>query len=335
MLNFDIIKGFLILGLIFIPLERIFSLHRQKILRQGWQLDILYFFTGSLFSKLGLFLSATIAILITNFLSNELLKLILNHQAYIVQFLEAVFIAEIGYYFAHRLAHIVPFFWKFHQIHHSVKELDWLTAVRVHPCEQIFTKLCQMIPLYFLGFSTSVLATFFLFSAGFAFFIHSNIYLKFPYLKYLIVTPEFHHWHHDINKNNYNYSAQLSFIDGLFGTFYLPKNKRPQVYGITQSIPINYWQQFIYPFRKLKGCLKSNDNCLVLGDTSKFPPLCLTASPLEREEGTTFGKFPPSKGGLGGFKVSFSVVILSSKSAKLSKSKVTETIVSKLRPLPL
>ncbi len=247
----DIIKGFLILGLIFIPLEKIFSLHRQKILRQGWQLDIFYFFTGSFFSKLGLFFSASIAILIAENFSNESLKLIVNNQTYLFQFFEAVLIAEIGYYFAHRLFHTVPFFWKFHQIHHSVKQLDWLSAVRVHPIEQLLTKLCQMIPLYFLGFSTQILGVFFLFSAGMSFFIHSNISFKIAYLKYLIVTPQFHHWHHEINKNNFNYSAQLPFIDWLFGTFYLPKNKHSQFYGVTESIPVNYWQQFIYPFKQL------------------------------------------------------------------------------------
>jgi len=269
MLNFDIIKGFLILGLIFIPLERMFSFHRQKVFRKGWRLDLFYFFTGSFLSKLGLFLSAGIVILITDFFSNKFLISTISEQNFILQFLEAVLIAEIGYYFAHRLFHTVPFLWEFHEIHHSVKELDWLTTVRVHPVEQIGTKLFQMIPLYWLGFSNQVLATFFLFSAGMAFFIHSNIKVKIPFLKYVIVTPEYHHWHHEISKTYYNYSAQLPLIDWLFGTFYLPKNKHSKVYCVNKLIPLNYWQQLIYPFQQLTNNFKSPNNLI---NQSKYSP---------------------------------------------------------------
>ena len=249
MFNFDVFKGFLLLALIFIPLERIFTLHKQKIIRPGCKLDILYFFIGHSIGKLGLFLSASITTLVCEFFSNKSLRTIIDNQASVFQFLAAIFIAEIGYYFAHRLTHTIPFLWRFHQIHHSIEELDWLTAVRVHPFDQVFTKLCQMIPLYFFGFSAQILGIYFLFSAALAFFIHANIRLRFPVLKYLIVTPEFHHWHHFINHNNHNYSAQLPVIDWLFGTFYLPKNKRPQSYGVAQFIPLNYWRQIIFPFQ--------------------------------------------------------------------------------------
>lgn len=222
MLNFDPIIGFIILGLIFIPLERFLSFQKQKILRKGWKLDILYYFSGSLLSQFAIFVSSSIAIILASYVGSELHQQMLTKQPGYIQFLAAVLIAEIGYYFCHRLAHTVPLLWQFHQVHHSVQEMDWLAAVRVHPCEQILTKLCQIIPLYFLGFSDTILTAFFLFSAGMAFFIHSNLKIKFKWLNYLIATPELHRWHHSLDRNHYNYAAQLPMLDYLLGTFYLP-----------------------------------------------------------------------------------------------------------------
>lgn len=96
-------------------------------------------------------------------------------------------------------------------IHHSVEYMDWLAAVRVHPLDQIFTKIFQCVPLYLLGFKTEVFAIYFLFSAALAFFIHSNIRLRFPLLKWCFVTPEFHHWHHSTQRDTYqkNFAVPL------------------------------------------------------------------------------------------------------------------------------
>ncbi len=251
MLNFDPLIGFIILGLIFIPLERLLSFQKQKILRKGWKLDIFYYFSGSILSRFSIFLGGSFALVFADHLNNRFHRQIILKQPVYVQFLAAILIAEIGYYFVHRLAHTIPLLWQFHRIHHSVQEMDWLAAVRVHPCEQILTKLCQVMPLYFLGFSDSVLVVFFLFSVGMAFFIHSNLKIKFKGLNYLIATPELHRWHHDLEHNNYNYAAQLPIFDYLFGTFYLPHKEQPQRYGIEPFIAMNYWKQLACPFQSI------------------------------------------------------------------------------------
>ncbi|NES84475.1 MAG: hypothetical protein F6K10_25420 [Moorea sp. SIO2B7] len=254
----EAIKGFLCLCLVFVPLERVFYLHKQKILRSGWTTDAIYYFTGNLIGKLGLAICLTIAVdYLGNFINPNLQKLVAN-QPIITQFIAAIFIAELCYYTAHRLLHTVPVLWQFHAVHHSVKQLDWLAAVRVHPCDQIFTKICQIVPLYCLGFSEKTFVIYFLFSAAIAFFIHSNIRLRFPLLRWLIVTPEFHHWHHSTNPQAYhtNYTAQLPLVDFIFGTFYLPLGKFPQSYGITAPVPRNYWEQILYPFPRVIKMIK-------------------------------------------------------------------------------
>ena len=249
----EVIQGFFLLFFIFIPLERIFLLHNYPIFRPQWSTDTLYFFIGNLIGKLGNALSLAIAVVFLSRLINPELSNWVTAQPLWLQFLAAVFLGELGYYTAHRMLHTIPWLWQFHAIHHSVEYMDWLAAVRVHPLDQIFTKIFQCVPLYLLGFKTEVFAIYFLFSAALAFFIHSNIRLRFPLLKWCLVTPEFHHWHHSTQRDTYqkNFAAQLPLIDWLFGSFYLPCKKRPKSYGITETVPSKYLEQLIYPFLNL------------------------------------------------------------------------------------
>lgn len=252
----DVIKGFLVLFFILVPIERIFALHEQKIFRKAWATDALYYF-------LGYFIGRTAQIAISVLLIGHILKSLLNTELQILvalqpnwlQFIEAVLISDIGYYIAHKLNHTIPLLWKFHAVHHSVEHMDWLATVRVHPIDQVFTKMFQVIPLYILGFTKETFAGYIIFSAFIAFFIHANIRLKFGLLKWFVATPEFHHWHHSIETKAYNknFAAQLPFLDLIFGTLYMPAGKMPDKYGISERVPYGYIAQMLYPFRRVKN----------------------------------------------------------------------------------
>lgn len=250
MINEDIFKGFLILCLIFIPLERLFYLKKQSIIRKGFSIDIIYFFTGNIISNLTTFLIIVIALWLRKYLVLSSLSENINQLPSIIQFLLMILIGEIGYYLSHRMLHEIPFLWRFHSIHHSTEYLDWLVTVRVHPLDQIFTKVCQFFPFYYLEFSTNLLTLYLLWSASIAFFIHSNIRLNFGIINYIIVTPNLHQWHHDREVINVNYSAQIPLLDLIFNTWYLPSKIKVNEYGIKEKIPNNYLSQFIYPFIK-------------------------------------------------------------------------------------
>jgi sterol desaturase/sphingolipid hydroxylase (fatty acid hydroxylase superfamily) len=213
----EILKGFIILAFIFIPLEQIFSLHKQKIFRPQWRTDVTYFFLGHFVGKIASAIALVITLSIMRNLLNPELPTKLAYQPLWLQLIETVIIADIGYYIAHRLQHTIPWLWQFHAVHHSIEHLDWLAAVRVHPCDQIFTKICQMLPLYLLGFTPENLAIYATYSAAISFLIHANIKLKFGILKWFVATPQFHHWHHSkVPKiNNKNFAAQFPILDFL------------------------------------------------------------------------------------------------------------------------
>ncbi len=246
------LKVILITALIFIPLERVLSMHsEQKVLRRHWMNDLFYLLYNGILIKLGMlfvigvFMAACMA-WIPAFIGETI-----RSQPLWLESLEAVLIADIGFYFAHRAFHTIPFLWKFHSVHHSIEEMDWLAAHRVHPLDQILTKSASMLPLFALGFSTASIAVFAVIYHWQSLLIHSNTNFKFGPLKWLFASPQFHHWHHANEKQAYdkNFAGQLSIIDMVAGTMYLPgNNDTPEKYGTDDPVPTRYDKQFVYPF---------------------------------------------------------------------------------------
>lgn len=255
----DVIKGLLILFCVFVPIEKILAMHKQNLWRKGYFTDILYYFLGFFIGKGTIQFLAVFAIISQT--SMPILSNFVSRQNLGLQVFFAILIGDLTFYFAHRLLHTVPWLWQFHAIHHSSTHIDWLATVRVHPFEQIFTKACQMLPIYWLGFSTETLAIYAIFSSAIAFFIHANIRVKFPILKWIIATPEFHHWHHDRypQLNPQNLAVQLPILDYIFGTWYMPKNQQTQQYGTELNTKTDYFHHLIYPFQNLfKSLDKTN-----------------------------------------------------------------------------
>jgi len=247
----DVIKGLLILVCVFVPIEKLFAIHKQKLGREGSFTDLLYYFSGFFIGRGTAQFLVIFALLSQG--SMPILSDFVSHQNLGLQVFFTILIGDLSFYFAHRLFHTVPWLWEFHAIHHSSTHIDWLATVRVHPFEQIFTKSCQMIPLYWLGFSTEALAIYAIFSSAIAFFIHANIRVKFPILKWIIATPEFHHWHHDRNPqlNPQNLAVQLPILDYIFGTWYMPNDQWTQQYGTELDTKNDYFHHLIYPFKNM------------------------------------------------------------------------------------
>jgi lathosterol oxidase len=165
-----------------------------------------------------------------------------------LQFLEALLVADLFAYMAHRLFHQVPFLWRFHQIHHSSEALDWLAGSRLHLVDIVVTRAFGFIPLYVLGFSSTAIYAYLTWASFQAVFIHANVRWKFGPLRFLLATPQFHHWHHSATVYDKNFAVHLPLIDKLFGTYHLPEDEWPATYGIEETkVPEGYLRQLIYP----------------------------------------------------------------------------------------
>lgn len=243
---------FLILAAFFVPLERLFALRKeQRICRANWTLDLVYVFVNGALIKLGLILVIIVASSVVGLVVPEGLRAVVEIQPFWVQVIEAVVSADLVFYAVHRLFHAVPFLWKFHSIHHSIEEMDWLAASRIHPVDQILTKGASILPLLALGFSEGVIAAYALLYICHTHLLHSNVRITFGPLKWVVASPEYHHWHHANEPKAYgkNYAGQLSILDKLFGTLHMPQGKRPAKFGIDDPLSRGYLSQLILPFR--------------------------------------------------------------------------------------
>ena len=239
--------------LIFVVIEKLFPLYKgQSLFRKEWQTDLKHFAVNHFIVGL--------VLLVVNFLLHHLFAWLVSsgfQQAvrdipFVPQLLLCILVADLAQYWTHRAYHEVPFLWKFHAVHHSVKTMDWLAGSRQHMLELIFTRVCVLAPLYILGFSEGVMNAYILVVGFQAVFNHANVHLPWGPLKYLVVTPDFHHWHHasDDEAIDKNYAAHYAFLDYLFGTAVKSKKKFPEKYGVVGDyMPDGFVRQQMFPFR--------------------------------------------------------------------------------------
>jgi sterol desaturase/sphingolipid hydroxylase (fatty acid hydroxylase superfamily) len=250
-----IVVGFLILFIGFGILERLFPLRQQqKLLRQNWLTDGVHFFINHFLVNIGTYLVVVVLYILFHRTISPSVQATVRNQPWELQFIEAFLIAQLSFYTIHRMAHKIPWLWRFHAIHHSSAELDWLASARLHPVEGIITNIAIGVPLFWLGYTKESFGGYLAFSTLLAIFNHANTHLRFPIVRWIIATPEFHHWHHsnDPASRDRNFSG-LPIIDMLFGTFYMPKNKMPDTYGVDEYIPNTYWQHLLYPFKRFQS----------------------------------------------------------------------------------
>ena len=238
--------------LIFVFIEKLVPYKKdQAILRAEWKTDLHHFFVNHLL--IGFVLLATNHFVHGLFgwtQSENIGQLIASLPLFIQVFL-IIFIADLIQYICHRCYHEIPFLWRFHAIHHSLKTMDWLAGSRLHLLDIILTRSLVLLPIFALGFSKSVIDIYVIVVGFQAVFNHANVSINFGWLKYLIVTPQFHHWHHASDRSaiDRNYAAHFSFIDYILGTAVVNENEWPENYGVVgEKIPTGMLKQQLHPF---------------------------------------------------------------------------------------
>lgn len=133
----------------------------------------------------------------------------------------------------HIALHKVPFFWKFHKVHHSVKEMGFAAHLRYHWMENILYKPLKTLAIMLLGgFEPSQAFIVHFIAIGIGHLNHANLALDWGPLKYVLNNPVMHLYHHAKALPNgrfgVNFGISLSLWDYLFSTSYVPK-KNPHL----------------------------------------------------------------------------------------------------------
>jgi sterol desaturase/sphingolipid hydroxylase (fatty acid hydroxylase superfamily) len=244
-------QSYLIIALIFIQLELFFPLRPgQKRFRRHWPNDLFYFLVNGVVIQFGLLLAIAAMMTAIRWAVPGALTMLVRSQPLWLQALEVLLVADAGFYLAHRAFHAVPFLWRFHAVHHSIEEMDWLAAYRVHPLDQILTKTASFLPVYALGFSDPAILIFLVIYKWQSVAIHSNSRIGLGPFKWLLASPQFHHWHHahEPAARDKNFAGQLPFLDWIGGTLFMPE-AMPARYGIDEPMPSGYPRQLLHPFR--------------------------------------------------------------------------------------
>ncbi|MCI0360785.1 MAG: sterol desaturase family protein [Planctomycetaceae bacterium] len=239
----------IITSAIFVPLERLFGRRDQPIFRNGFWTDMTYFFISTLAVQFTTLMTLAPAMVLFEWAQFQSVQTFVKELPWVVQFLLIMLSTDIVQYWVHRTFHVVPWLWKFHAVHHSTDAMDWLAGTRLHVVEQILTRALTFIPVFILGFHLVPMAAYVVFITFHATFIHANVRFYYGPLKWLIATPQFHHWHHAIEREaiDKNFAVHFPVLDLVFGTFYLP-DQWPSGYGIHDKVPRGWLRQFFYPF---------------------------------------------------------------------------------------
>ncbi|MBF4988867.1 sterol desaturase family protein [Methylophilus sp. 14] len=249
------VLNILLTGFLFIPLEKLFGrLTQQPLFRDEWREDLFYFLISSVFVQTLTLFTLAPSMTILHYTGDwASMRQAIASQPLWLQVIEIMFLTDFVQYWFHRAFHQIPFLWGFHAVHHSAKKMDWLAGSRMHIVEIIGLRSMTVVPMYVLGFAEGALHLYILLVYLNATFVHANVRFNVEWLKPLIVTPRFHHWHHGIEKEaiDVNFSIHFPLFDKLFGTYYMPKNQWPSGYGIGgHPVPNGYWKQLMYPFKK-------------------------------------------------------------------------------------
>ncbi|MCU0524355.1 MAG: sterol desaturase family protein [Elainella sp. Prado103] len=282
-LLFDVLRLSVWLGLlvlIFVPLERLSPQNRQKVFRHEFLTDLLYYFLNSLLPKMLLALPLSILAWVIHRLEPTGLYAGVASLSVGSRFFLAIIVGEFGGYWGHRWMHEFPVLWQFHAIHHSAKEMDWLVNTRAHPLDIFFIRLCGLVPIYILGLAQPtgqrvdiVPLLYVVLGTVWSFFVHANLCWRFGWLEKLVATPAFHHWHHTNDEAQYfdkNYAALFPWVDKIFGTFYLPRNRWPKQYGIDEPTASSLTGQLLQPLPRSASSPITGPSADESGDESQL-----------------------------------------------------------------
>ena len=237
------------------------SVPGQSNFRTGFWLDCLYWFVTPLVSQV-LSMGAIICVMFPVYylLGRSTQWDVVMHgfgpvaeMPLWTQGLIAIVIGDFIGYWTHRMFHCSKL-WDIHAVHHGSTDLDWLSAVRVHPINDVISRIAQASPVLLLGVSPLAVDAYVPFLSAYVAFIHANVKIDYGIWQYVIASPKFHRFHHTVDRASWgkNFSGLFPVFDLMFGTFYLPQEQEPRDFGREgDPMPLTFWGHTLYPFRHL------------------------------------------------------------------------------------
>ena len=224
----------MLLFLVFVPLEKVFALHPQRVFRRGYLTDLTHFLVNNVFVTVGAIALVVLAALPFFWIRGFDVAGDAPHRAAIVLAVVLVFVGQLlgPPPHAHRCRSCGG------STRCTTASSRW-TGSPPAACTRSTRRSrrrSRSCPLFLLGYDGGVFAGVAVFVTLLAIFQHANVRLRFPVLRWVINTPEWHHWHHAIDAEARDKNFGLPVVDKIFGTAYLPKGSgRPASASTTRA----------------------------------------------------------------------------------------------------
>jgi sterol desaturase/sphingolipid hydroxylase (fatty acid hydroxylase superfamily) len=253
--------GLIVISLFVWFLEIAFPWRKQQaIFRRDFWLDVFYMFSN--FFIFSIIISGVYTILGLLFgefsiTSKSLALFDISHWAPWLQLLVFFIILDFVQWFTHVLLHKYSFLWKFHKVHHSVKEMGFAAHLRYHWMENIFYKPLKTFGVMIIGgFEPEQAYIIHFITIAIGHFNHANIKITWGIFKYVLNNPVMHLYHHAYEvpkgRNGMNYGISLSLWDYIFKTNYIPEDSGTIEIGFKgdDKFPSSFINQNLYGFKK-------------------------------------------------------------------------------------
>lgn len=256
--------GIAILSLLFFGLEILSPWRKnQKLFRKDFWLDAFYMYFN-------IFIFYIIIFAVAQQIGEDSLLYVLSKLGIenttifdvsewpeVLQILVVFVVTDFTHWNIHRMLHKYKWLWRFHKLHHSIKEMGFAAHLRFHWMESILYKSITYVPFLFIGFDVENIFILHMITIGWGHFNHANFSIPLGPLKYVFNTPDMHIWHHakELPKDHQmgvNFGLTLSVWDYIFKTNYIPNSGRDIELGFEgdDQYPDDFFGQVTSGFKK-------------------------------------------------------------------------------------
>lgn len=226
----------LFVGMVFAPLEALQPLRAST--RRSWTTDVGFATVGGVLAHV---LLTGLALGLSALAGGPLGNL----PTWVSLPVGLVLFETMGY-LAHRFVHATPTLARFHDVHHSSEDLDWLASFRQHPLEIAGMALVQNLPLVLLGLPVAAHGAVVVLLRVHAVFVHANLFAP-VWMAPFVGTPRFHHRHHARDRTPANYAAVFPWLDRVFGTY---AGDSSSSFGLPTPLGTGFVRLLITPFTR-------------------------------------------------------------------------------------
>jgi sterol desaturase/sphingolipid hydroxylase (fatty acid hydroxylase superfamily) len=251
--------GLISISLFVWVLEIVFPWRKdQSIFRKDFWLDAFYmFFNFFIFAIVisGVYKVLEVLFIDLGITAKSLSVIDISSFSMWLQLLIFFIILDFVQWFTHVILHRYNFLWRFHKVHHSVKEMGFAAHLRYHWMENILYKPLKVFAVMILGgFEPEQAYIVHFIAITIGHLNHSNIKLTYGPLRYVFNNPVMHLYHHAYalpkGSKGVNFGISLSLWDYIFKTNYIPEDsgKIELGYSDDSKMPKRFFGQLFYGF---------------------------------------------------------------------------------------